>query len=133
MLALRKVAPTKEGLILQDVPEPRCGPDEILVEVYCVGICGSDLHIWRDEKGAQGARDPGARVLRPRRGRGCRAAGASRPATASAAISRPWAAGSARTSTGPMPRCWPYPSSSRTSCRTMSPTRKGPWSSSSPA
>ena len=50
MLALRKVAPTKEGLVLQEVPEPRHGPDEILVEVYCVGICGSDLHIWRDEK-----------------------------------------------------------------------------------
>ncbi len=50
MLALRKVAPTKEGLVLQEVPAPRYGPDEILVEVYCVGICGSDLHIWRDEK-----------------------------------------------------------------------------------
>ena len=50
MLALRKIGPTKEGMVLQEVPEPECGPDEILVEVRCVGICGSDLHIWKDEK-----------------------------------------------------------------------------------
>lgn len=50
MKALRKIAPTKDGLVLQDVPEPTCGPTDVLVEVYCVGICGSDLHIWRDEK-----------------------------------------------------------------------------------
>lgn len=50
MLALRKIKPTKEGLILQDIPKPNYNSDEILVEVYCVGICGSDLHIWRDEK-----------------------------------------------------------------------------------
>jgi threonine dehydrogenase-like Zn-dependent dehydrogenase len=50
MLALRKVAPTKAGLILEEVPEPQCGPGEVLVEVTCVGICGSDLHVWRDEK-----------------------------------------------------------------------------------
>ena len=50
MLALRKINPTKSGMVLQDVPKPQCGPNEILLEVYCVGICGSDLHIWRDEK-----------------------------------------------------------------------------------
>lgn len=50
MLALRKIKPTKEGLILQDISKPNYNSNEILVEVYCVGICGSDLHIWRDEK-----------------------------------------------------------------------------------
>lgn len=50
MLALRKIGPTKEGMVLQEVPVPKCGFNDILIEVYCVGICGSDLHIWRDEK-----------------------------------------------------------------------------------
>jgi len=50
MRALRKVAPGKDGIILKNVPEPVCGDNDIVIEVYCVGICGSDLHIWRDEK-----------------------------------------------------------------------------------
>ena len=50
MLALRKVKPTKSGMVLQNVPEPSPGPKEVLVQVCCVGICGSDLHMWRDEK-----------------------------------------------------------------------------------
>jgi len=50
MLALRKVAPTKAGVVLEEVAEPRCGSKDILLQVMCVGICGSDLHIWRDEK-----------------------------------------------------------------------------------
>lgn len=50
MLALRKIGSTKSGLVLQEVPEPQYGLKDVLIEVYCVGICGSDLHIWRDEK-----------------------------------------------------------------------------------
>lgn len=51
MLALRKIGPTKAGLILEEVEEPKgCKPDEIIIQVMCVGICGSDLHIWKDEK-----------------------------------------------------------------------------------
>jgi L-iditol 2-dehydrogenase len=50
MLALRKIGAGKEGIVLEEVPEPTCGPKELLIQVYCVGICGSDLHIWRDEK-----------------------------------------------------------------------------------
>jgi len=46
MLALRKTAPS-HGLNLEDVEEP-CDlePDEVLVEVAAVGICGSDLHVY---------------------------------------------------------------------------------------
>ena len=28
----------------RDVPEPKFGPDEVLVEVKACGICGSDVH-----------------------------------------------------------------------------------------
>jgi L-iditol 2-dehydrogenase len=48
--ALQKFADGKEGMGIREVPEPQAGPDDLLVEVGAVGICGSDLHIWRDEK-----------------------------------------------------------------------------------
>ncbi|NIV36676.1 MAG: alcohol dehydrogenase catalytic domain-containing protein, partial [Anaerolineae bacterium] len=50
MRAIQKWGDGKEGMGLRDVPEPDLGPDDLLVEVGAVGICGSDLHIWRDEK-----------------------------------------------------------------------------------
>lgn len=50
MKALQKFADGKEGMGIREVPEPQAGPDDLLVEVGAVGICGSDLHIWRDEK-----------------------------------------------------------------------------------
>ena len=52
-------APTMQGLIkrdegaenvgLGDVPKPTPGPGEVLLQVYAVGICGTDLHIQDDE------------------------------------------------------------------------------------
>jgi threonine 3-dehydrogenase len=38
------------GLDLIDVPEPRIGPTDVLIEVKQTGICGTDLHIesWDD-------------------------------------------------------------------------------------
>jgi threonine dehydrogenase-like Zn-dependent dehydrogenase len=51
MKALVKWGDGKENMGIREMPEPgNPGPGEILVEVMCVGICGSDLHIWRDEK-----------------------------------------------------------------------------------
>jgi 2-desacetyl-2-hydroxyethyl bacteriochlorophyllide A dehydrogenase len=32
-----------------NVPDPRVGPDEVLVATSCAGICGTDLHIYRGE------------------------------------------------------------------------------------
>jgi len=46
MRAIRKAAPEK-GLVVEEVPVPRCGPDDVLVEVEAAGICGTDLHIWK--------------------------------------------------------------------------------------
>lgn len=34
---------------LGDAPDPRIGPDQVLVESGCAGICGTDLHIYRGE------------------------------------------------------------------------------------
>jgi len=38
-----------KGLVeIRDVPEPRWGDDEVLIEVKAVSVCGSDLHIFHD-------------------------------------------------------------------------------------
>ena len=50
MKALQKFADGKDGMGVREVPEPQAGPQDLLVEVGAVGVCGSDLHIWRDEK-----------------------------------------------------------------------------------
>ncbi|MEA2170837.1 MAG: hypothetical protein QOF76_4137 [Solirubrobacteraceae bacterium] len=41
---------------VQDVPVPAVGPEDVLLRVRAVGICGSDLHVYR--KGLYGA-EPG--------------------------------------------------------------------------
>jgi L-iditol 2-dehydrogenase len=50
MKAIQKFGDGKDGMGIREVPEPTVGPEDLLVEVGAVGICGSDLHIWRDEK-----------------------------------------------------------------------------------
>jgi L-iditol 2-dehydrogenase len=42
MKALTLTAPS--AFTYGDVPEPECGPDEVLVAVKACGICGSDIH-----------------------------------------------------------------------------------------
>jgi L-iditol 2-dehydrogenase len=38
-----------KGLIeMRDLPEPEIGPDDVLIEVKAVSVCGSDLHIFHD-------------------------------------------------------------------------------------
>lgn len=50
MRAIQKYGDGKDGMGLRDVPEPGLGANDLLTEVAAVGICGSDIHIWRDEK-----------------------------------------------------------------------------------
>lgn len=45
MKALVK-AEAAPGLTLQDVPEPRMGINDVLIQVLKTGICGTDLHIY---------------------------------------------------------------------------------------
>jgi L-iditol 2-dehydrogenase len=47
--ALVKYARGEGNLELRDVVEPRCGVDEVLVEVEAAGICGTDVHILHDQ------------------------------------------------------------------------------------
>ncbi len=34
---------------LREVPEPKPGPGEVLIEVKACGICGTDIHVFHDE------------------------------------------------------------------------------------
>ncbi|MCB0130964.1 MAG: zinc-dependent alcohol dehydrogenase family protein [Caldilineaceae bacterium] len=37
------------SLAVEQIPDPTCGPDEVIVKVEMSGICGTDLHIFRGE------------------------------------------------------------------------------------
>lgn len=50
MKALVKWGCGKENMGIRQVVKPSVGHNDLLIEVVAVGICGSDLHIWRDEK-----------------------------------------------------------------------------------
>jgi len=52
MKALVK-AKAEPGLWLQDVPEPRPGINDVLIQVDRTGICGTDLHIYNWDAWAQ--------------------------------------------------------------------------------
>jgi threonine 3-dehydrogenase len=58
MKALVK-AKAEPGLWLQDVPDPRPGPGEVLIRVLRTGICGTDLHIDAWNEWAQHTIKPG--------------------------------------------------------------------------
>ena len=36
----------KEGLWLEDVPEPEVGINDVLIKIHKTAICGTDVHIW---------------------------------------------------------------------------------------
>jgi L-iditol 2-dehydrogenase len=38
-----------ENLAIDSVPDPSCAPDEIVIRVANSGICGTDIHIYRNE------------------------------------------------------------------------------------
>ncbi|MCA9004003.1 MAG: zinc-binding dehydrogenase [Planctomycetaceae bacterium] len=44
--AVVNYAPEANSVELQEIPVPDIGPDEVLLEVAAVGVCGSDLHQW---------------------------------------------------------------------------------------
>lgn len=49
MKAVQKWAKGVENMGLAEIPEPAVGSEDILLEVGACGICGSDLHIRKDE------------------------------------------------------------------------------------
>ncbi len=47
--AVVNFSPTAHSVELREVPQPTIGPDDVLLEVAAVGVCGSDLHQWTSE------------------------------------------------------------------------------------
>lgn len=41
--------PAPESIRIERVPDPTCAPDEVVVQVSRCGICGTDVHIYRNE------------------------------------------------------------------------------------
>src|SRR6186713_63698 len=44
--AVVNFANEKHAVELRDVPVPDIGPEDVLLDVQAVGVCGSDLHMW---------------------------------------------------------------------------------------
>lgn len=57
MKALVKESPAA-GLRMKDVPMPRPGPDDVLIQVQATSICGTDLHIFNWDPWAQSQMKP---------------------------------------------------------------------------
>ena len=47
--AVVNFAPEKHSVELRDIPQPKIGPEDVLLEVGAVGVCGSDLHQWTSD------------------------------------------------------------------------------------
>ena len=52
MKALVKHSP-KEGIWVEDVPDPKCGPGEVRIRITHTAICGTDKHIFEWDEWAQ--------------------------------------------------------------------------------
>ena len=52
MKALVKHSP-KEGIWMEDVPDPKCGPGEVKIRITHTAICGTDKHIFEWDEWAQ--------------------------------------------------------------------------------
>ncbi len=50
MKAVVKYSRTDDAIAVMDVPEPAIGPDQVLVQVKAVGVCGSDIHLWHENQ-----------------------------------------------------------------------------------
>jgi len=52
MRAIVKARPSP-GFTVAEVPQPKCGPTDVLIEVRQAGVCGTDLHIYEWDPWAQ--------------------------------------------------------------------------------
>ena len=48
MKAVSKYGFGDKEVEVRDVPEPEMRPDQVMVEVKATGVCGSDVHMWRN-------------------------------------------------------------------------------------
>lgn len=51
-------------VVTRQVPEPRPGPGDVVLEVTAAGVCGTDVRIWKGEhRAAQPGRAPGHEIV----------------------------------------------------------------------
>jgi alcohol dehydrogenase/L-iditol 2-dehydrogenase len=50
MNALIKFGLQNGDVEIREIPEPTLSPDEVLLEVKAAGVCGSDIHMWRNHQ-----------------------------------------------------------------------------------
>lgn len=50
MRAVVKYGHQPGNVAVQEVPEPTITPEQVLVEVGAVGVCGSDIHLWHENQ-----------------------------------------------------------------------------------
>lgn len=48
MKAVVKYEKGSGNVAFQDMPEPECANHQVLLEIACCGICGTDLHVYHD-------------------------------------------------------------------------------------
>ena len=48
MKALVKYGRKDGDVEIQEIDEPTPGPNQVLIQVKAAGVCGSDLHMWRE-------------------------------------------------------------------------------------
>ena len=48
MKAVAKFGFGDKEVEIREVPEPKMGPGQVMVEVKATGVCGSDVHMWRN-------------------------------------------------------------------------------------
>ncbi len=49
MKALVKFGRQDGDVEIQEITEPTIDPQQVLLEVKAAGVCGSDLHMWREQ------------------------------------------------------------------------------------
>lgn len=49
MKAIMKVAPGVGNVEVREIPEPQPGPGQVKIRIGAAGLCGTDLHIFKDE------------------------------------------------------------------------------------
>lgn len=50
MEAVVKYGMQDGNVAVHDIPEPELAPDRVLLEVKAAGVCGSDIHMWRNHQ-----------------------------------------------------------------------------------
>ena len=53
------VFPSPEHILFERVPDPTCASDEVIIKIAQAGICGTDLHIYKNEYMSQFPLIPG--------------------------------------------------------------------------